>query len=103
MDIYKFINSSSIANYLRETKYEFSSLEVAWLIYQSIYVPMDGKLESWKALIEKYPDCEVPKRPNCKHAESLHGFLTEYISIFERKYASFQSDDRKAVLEYRFL
>lgn len=33
MDIYSFVNSKDIRKHLRDIKYEFNSLETAWLIY----------------------------------------------------------------------
>ena len=34
MDIYSFVNSKDIREHLRKIKYQFNSLETAWLIYQ---------------------------------------------------------------------
>ena len=35
MDILQFVNSKAIRNYLKEIHYSFSTLEAAWMIYQS--------------------------------------------------------------------
>lgn len=34
MDICSFVNSKAIGEYLREIKYEFNTIEAAWLIFQ---------------------------------------------------------------------
>lgn len=33
MDIFRFINSKDIREHIRSIRYEFNSLEAAWLIY----------------------------------------------------------------------
>lgn len=79
MDIYSFVNSKAIRGYLREIKYEFSSMEAAWLIYACRALPYAGKRAAWLELIDTLPDCEVPKRKWSHSWKSLHEMLRQYI------------------------
>ena len=49
MDIYDFINSNDIKNYLRERKYKFSLTEKVYLINHSFYVELDDRLNFLKS------------------------------------------------------
>lgn len=48
MDIYDFINSNNIKNYLREIKYKLSLIEKVYLINHSFYVELDDRLKFLK-------------------------------------------------------
>ena len=80
-DIYSFINSRDIRKYLRETEYHFSSLEAAWIIWQSMDRTWEEKKAAWAELIRTMPDCEVPERFNCNYRASLHGYLKDYMAV----------------------
>lgn len=101
MDIYSFINSKSISDYLRAINYEFNTLEAAWLIYQCKTISLKEKHDAWKQLIQEMPDCKVEKRPNCEPRESLHELIMEYISIIEKQHELFEKQEVDAVYQYR--
>ena len=72
MDIYDFINSNDIKNYLRERKYKFSLTEKVYLINHSFYVELDDRLNFLKKLL-KEKDEEVKPRMNLpKGIKSMH-------------------------------
>ena len=75
MDIYNFINSKDICRHLRNINYEFSSLECAWLIWQSRRATVKDRHEAWDEIINTMPDCELPN-----YKESLHTFLRNLIN-----------------------
>jgi len=102
MDFYSFINSKSISEYLREIKYEFNSLEAAWLIYQCKSISLKEKHDAWRQFIQEMPDCKVEKRPNCEPRDSLHGLIQEYILIIESQYELFGKQEANAVYQYRY-
>lgn len=102
MNIYAFINSKDIREYLRKIKYEFSSLEAAWLIYQNIDSCMEEKHKAWEMLIEKMPDCEMPERNFGHYQSSLHAFLRKYIAAEKHQYEIFKEQERGAVYQYKF-
>lgn len=81
MNIYDFINSRDIAKYLKEINYQFSTLECAWLVWQSRKHTLKQKHTAWQEIIDTMPDCSVSARPNHKEVESLHNYLADYIKV----------------------
>ena len=59
MDIYQFIDSKDIRNYLLEIKYEFTVPEVAFLIYMSRRAALNKKFAAWQTIIDTMPDCSM--------------------------------------------
>jgi len=102
MDITNFINSKDIRKYLRDTGYQFNSLEAAWLIFQCKMITMPEKHAAWKQLIADMPDCEMPKRDNCRYQKSLHEFLKKYMQIQNDQYEAFTKEESGAVYQYQF-
>ena len=86
MNIYNFINSRDIAKYLKEINYQFSTLECAWLVWQSRKHTLEQKHTAWKEIIDTLPDCSVEARPNHAEVHSLHEYLKTHID-FERQLA----------------
>ena len=73
IDLYKFINSKDIREYLKEIKYEFKPLETIFIINQS-FLPFSEKLEGIKFLIDSTEDFMF-KPKNIKLEEiSFHNF-----------------------------
>ena len=95
MDILRFINSKDIREHLRSIRYEFNSLETAWLIYQCHDATIDEKHKAWNELIETMPDCPIEKRLNTVAQDSLHAFLRLYMTL-EDKYMNEFCDERHA-------
>lgn len=86
MDIFKFINSRDIRDYLKSIEYKFSSIEAAWIIWQSRYATLEEKHAAWEELIATTPDCEIKERPNTRSQKSLHTFLAELIAFENRRF-----------------
>lgn len=75
-----YVNSNAIRNHLDKIGYRFSSLEAAWIIYQSRRHSIEEKHAMWNLLIKNMPDCEIPERNYLtRFMPSLHSFLAEYI------------------------
>lgn len=102
MDIFRFINSTDIRNYLKEIKYEFSPLEAAWLIYRCKNLSYVQKKKAWSELISAMPDIRTPKRMNCEGYESLHELLKKYMEIVEKELADFENDDTSEMYAYMY-
>ena len=85
MDIYEFINSRDIQEYLKEIQYSFDPLQQAFLVWQSGRHTLTQKHEAWKELIATLPDMEVPERINCRAWKSLNKMLQDYMDL-ENKY-----------------
>lgn len=81
MNIYDFINSRDIAKYLKEINYQFSTLECAWLVWQSCKHTLEQKYDAWQEIIDTMPDCSVEARPNHEGVDGLHGYLKNYMSF----------------------
>ena len=83
MGLYKFVNSKDVRKYLKEIKYEFNTLEAAYLIYFAHDITLKEKHRAWKKVIETMPDMS-PKdyfdRCCWVHYEnSIHGCLRQHI------------------------
>lgn len=92
MDIFRFINSKDIREYLKNINYQFSSLETAWLIYQCRDATIEEKHRAWEEVIRTMPDCRIEKRMNTMPQESLHAFLQEYMQIEDELIDAFGED-----------
>ena len=102
MDIFRFINSRDIREYLKSQNYPFTSLEAAWLIYQCRCATIKEKHEAWQELIQTMPDCAVAERPHTAHHESLHQFLKEYIRTEDEILDWFFRDEKDAIYNCDF-
>lgn len=102
MDIFRFINSRDIREYLKSRNYPFTSLEAAWLIYQCRCATIKEKHEAWQELIQTMPDCAVAERPHTARHESLHQFLKEYIRTEDEILDWFFRDEKDAIYNCEF-
>ena len=91
MDYYKFINSKDIQAYLREIKYEFSTMEKAYVVWQSDHVTIKEKLDAFQYIIKNEEDCVVKKRYNLRHYRSLKELIQKYMSLINHLIDEFYS------------
>lgn len=91
MDIYNFINSKDIARYLREVKYNFSTVAAAHIVYQCRTATLKQKIDAWQEIIKCYPDCRYEGKETT--VESVHEFLRNYIAMKKRWLNQFYSSD----------
>lgn len=101
MDIYQFIDSKDIRNYLLEIKYEFTVPEVAFLIYMSRGAALNKKFDAWQEIIDTMPDCSMGERLNMEEIPSFHRFLTEYIALLKNLLKLFYNSE-KGIYTYAF-
>ena len=102
MDIFSFINSRDIRDYLREQDYKFSSLECAWLVKQSKNTTIEERHRAWKEIIQTMPDCEVESvDPDEPPQKSLHAFLRKYMEIETSLLDRFYKDEQNAAYVYK--
>lgn len=80
MDIFKFIKSKAVKQYIKDIKYEFSSLECAYIVYVS-EVPLKTKLKAWREIVDTLPDCQIPAS-KCYEEISVHKHLSELIDCY---------------------
>lgn len=100
MDIYTFINSEDIRNHLREIGHEFSSVESAWLVWQSKFTSLMEKHDAWNEIILTTPDCELPMRAGTRSYPSLHDYLHRYMMMQKNQLEILQRKDNSAVYFY---
>ena len=55
-DFVEFINSEDVKQYVRETGYQLSSQEAAFVVWQSKNTPLEERFAAWKEIIETMPD-----------------------------------------------
>ena len=79
MDIYNFINSKDIADYLKSINYNFSIIEAFYIVYQCHNTTLKQKIEAWQEIIKTYPDCSYKRKRI--DIESMHQFLRSYIFL----------------------
>lgn len=84
MDIYDFINSNDIKNYLREIKYKLSLIEKVYLINHSFYVELDDRLKFLKKLLKDKDEEVKPRRNLPKGIKSVHAFIKKYLKMHEK-------------------
>ena len=101
MDIYQFIDSRDIRNYLQDIKYKFTVPETAFLIYMSRRATLNEKLDAWQEIIDTMPDCSMGERINMVEIPSFRKFLTEYIALLKKLLDIFYKSE-KAVYTYSF-
>lgn len=89
MDVYNFINSKDVRNYLKEIHYEFNPVETAWIVWQSNRT-LKEKHEAWHEIIDTMSDMPIQDRHN--NIPSLHQFLRDYmqfeLDVIDRFYNS---------------
>ena len=95
MDAFRFINSKDIRNYLEKINYEFTPIEIAWLVYQCFDATQKEKFATWNEIINTMPDCpvEVYEGYDVDGYDSLHKVLKEYMENgISRPFYSFRID-----------
>ncbi|MCD7982305.1 MAG: hypothetical protein LUF32_08355 [Clostridiales bacterium] len=93
MDIYSFVNSKDMQNYLRRIRYQFSAPEAAFIIYQCKGRTLDEKMAAWQEIIETMPDCSIPERLNLMKIDSFHDVLADYMNLQRQKAQDFYDSD----------
>jgi len=100
-DIFRFINSGDVRNYLKDKDYQFSSAEAAWLVSQCLTLTLRERHEAWQDIVNTMPDSELKS----VHFDSgnryfLHDVLTKGIAYEQRRLSDFCSDNDKAVYTF---
>ncbi|MCD8372614.1 MAG: hypothetical protein LUD27_04870 [Clostridia bacterium] len=83
-DIYSFINSKDVAEYLRGTGYKFAPDELAYIVWHSDSRTLEERIAAWREIADTYPDFEIEKRCELKNRKTtLKEYLLEYIAMVE--------------------
>lgn len=87
-DFVEFINSEDVKKYVRESGYQLSSQEAAFVVWQSKNTPLEERFAAWEEIIETMPDSSFVGYGNFNFETwqmepapvySLHDFLRQYI------------------------
>lgn len=103
MDIYSLINSKAISDHCRSIAYQFSPLEMAYLVYANDTLTISQKHTAFEEIIQTQPDIEVMERPWTPHFDSLHRFLTLYMDLQNKYIAVFYQDEPNCVYSFEVL
>ena len=93
MDINRFFNSCDVAAHLRETGYEFSMLEAAFIVHLSLDATLDERIAAWREIAETMPDCPMEKRPWLERVPSTKAFLVGFADLKARELEAFCEQD----------
>ena len=88
MGFLEFINSKAISNHLKEINYEFTSMEAAFVVWQSKTHTMNQKHEAFQHIIDNMPDCPIDQKPwsatelnwSIEH-NTLHKMLKRFMEV----------------------
>lgn len=87
-DFVEYINSEDVRKHVRETGYQLSSQEAAFVVWQSKNTPLEERFAAWEEIIETMPDSSFTgyRHFNFKTKQmepapryNLHDFLRRYI------------------------
>ncbi len=81
MDIYKFVVSNSIRNYLKRINYKFSTQEAAFLVWYCETATLEEKFGAWEEIINTMPNCSMQERIDMEAIPDFHKFLIDYIKL----------------------
>jgi len=99
MDIYSFMNSYEIAEHCRSIGHEFTTLEMAFIVYLSDET-LTERHKAWQWIIDTQPDIELPERHNMNHYDCLHIFLRDYMVLENHAADIFKAGEPDAVYTY---
>lgn len=103
MDVYKYVNSKDVREYLRSIEYIFSGSDAAWIVERCVGLSLEEKISAWKEIMQTMPDCKVvsPYREGDVF-ESFYAALTEYIDQKESLLEGFQKKSDKDYYEFDY-
>ena len=102
MNLYKFINSKDIREHLEKINYSFTSIEAAWMVWQSHYTSLKERHDAWNEIIATMSDCKIKERFNTRKHPSLHGFLKKLMEIENNTINSLKNDEPGVVYSYSY-
>lgn len=97
-----FIKSKDIKEHLLKLKYNFSTLEKAFVIFHADHKTLSEKHDAYKLLIETEKDTEILKRNNTNYYPSLFELLNKYMEIEDSIIKEFY-DEENAVYRFKYM
>ena len=104
MDVFKFVNSKDVREYLKGIDYKFSAPDAAWIVDRCVGLSMKEKIAVWKEIMKNMPDCRYESPYGLtKSIDSFHKALTEYIDLKNDLLEEFQNCGDKEYYEYDYV
>ena len=94
MDIYKFVVSNSIRNYLKRINYKFSTQEAAFLVWYCETATLEEKFGAWEEIINTMPNCSMQERIDMEAIPDFHKFLIDYIKLQKKLLNKFKTAEK---------
>lgn len=98
MDVLKFVNSKDIKNYLLDIDYKFSTVECAWLVYQSAYTTLNEKHSAFNEILETMPDEPIIVKNNTFN--SIKSYIRHFVNNERSLLKEFFKNDKNCVYSY---
>ena len=102
MNIYRFIQSKSVREHLEKINYIFSSLEMAYIIWQCPDATLAERFDAWQEIIDTMPDTPLPDSMELQEMEGVHEFLRQYIKLQQEFLDEFNGEE-DGVYFYRYI
>lgn len=99
MDIFEYFNSPDTAKHCRLVNKSLNALEAAVMVYFSVNHTLVQKLDTYRAIIEEYPDMSVPKSIHHEQTDSVHKDLNDIITAETKRLKAFLSEEAGAVYQ----
>lgn len=98
MDLYKYLNSRAIENYLRKTQYKLSSLECAWIVFHCTKITLAEKIDALKYILTMPDYCIEYNRG--LDSVSLHQTIQDYFVYVKDITEELTSSDDNSIYTY---
>ncbi len=98
MDVLNFVNSKDIKNYLLDIDYKFSTIECAFLVYQSAYTTLNEKHIAFNEILETMPDESLILKNNTFN--SIKSYIRHFVSNERILLKEFFKNNKNCVYSY---
>ena len=102
MDILNFFNSPDVAKHCRDIGHTFNAFECAVIISQCYTKTFEEKLAAYSAIIDEYPDMEIPGTwMHEKPTPSFHASLLQIIEYENQMMNKFLEQETNAFYQFK--
>ena len=98
IDIYRFLNSKDVADYLRDMHFTFTAQQAAYFVDISTHVALSEKIRAWRSIVGEMPDEQIPAGKS-KH-DSARELINAHIADKEMKLKLFMNNEGSAFFPY---
>ena len=88
--------------HLEKINYIFSSLEMAYIIWQCPDATLAERFDAWQEIIDTMPDTPLPDSMELQEMEGVHEFLRQYIKLQQEFLDEFNGEE-DGVYFYRYI